>query len=242
MMYAYLNKMCKLTSTKSETVKKIVKLKKKSERDHTSLFVIEGYKLIEEAISLGLVHEIYSITPYPGATLVTEEVMKKLSSLTTPPGILALAQKRKEYLTDRILLVENLSDPGNLGTILRSAEAFGFSVGIMGQSVDPYNPKAVQASMGSILRTPFAHVYEDTFHLLCREMDVYAAALDSRATPYHAIDFPEKFAILIGSESHGLTEKAIQMATKTIYIPMAGKVESLNAGVAASILMQHKKR
>lgn len=111
--------MCRLTSTKSETVKSIVKLRKKSERDRAGLFVVEGYKLVEEAISLGITRAIYAVEPYPNATLVTPEVMKKLSSLTTPPGILAVVEKQKEHLTDRILVVENLSDPGNLGTILR---------------------------------------------------------------------------------------------------------------------------
>ena len=101
--------MCKLTSTKSETVKKIVKLKKKSERDKGNLFVVEGYKLVEEAIGLGIARELYAVEPYPDARLVTPEVMKKLSSLTTPPGVLALVEKSSERLTDRVLVVENLS-------------------------------------------------------------------------------------------------------------------------------------
>lgn len=242
MMCVSSSKMCKLTSTKSETVKKIVKLKKKSERDKANLFVVEGYKLVEEAIGLGIVREIYAVEPYPDARLVTPEVMKKLSSLTTPPGVLALVEKPNERLTDRVLVVENLSDPGNLGTILRTAEAFGFSVGLLGDTVDPYNPKVVQASMGSIFRTPFAHMDEEMLTGLRARMDVYASALDPNAAAYDSFVYPEKLAILIGSESHGLREKTLKIASKTLYIPMEGKVESLNAGIAAAILMQQAKR
>ena len=241
-MCASLSKMCRLTSTKSETVKSIVKLKKKSERDRTDLFVVEGYKLVDEAIGLGIAREIYAVEPYPNATLVTPEVMKKLSSLTTAPGILALIEKPSEHLTDRVLVVEDLADPGNLGTILRTAEAFGFSVGILGDTVDPYNPKVVQASMGSIFRTPFAHMDREMLANLTQTMEVYASALDPNAVVYDSFVYPEKLAILIGSESHGLQEETVKMATKTLYIPMEGKVESLNAGIAAAILMQQAKR
>ena len=236
------SKMCRLTSTKSETVKSIVKLRKKSERDRAGLFVVEGYKLVEEAISLGITRAIYAVEPYPNATLVTPEVMKKLSSLTTPPGILAVVEKQKEHLTDRILVVENLSDPGNLGTILRTAEAFGFSVGLLGDTVDPYHPRVVQATMGSIYRTPFAHMDGKMLSDLRERMVVYASLLDRDAVAYDSFSYPKKLAILIGSESHGLREETVKMATRTLYIPMEGSVESLNAGVAAAIFMQQAKR
>lgn len=241
-MYACSSKMCRLTSTKSETVKNIVKLKKKSERDKADRFVVEGYKLVEEAMNLGIALEIYAVEPYQNARLTSLEVMKKLSSLTTPPGILALVEKPEEHLTDRVLVVEDLADPGNLGTILRTAEAFGFSVGLLGNTVDPYNPKVVQASMGSIFRTPFAHLDGEMLTKLAQTMDVYASALDSNAVAYDSFAYPEKLTILIGSESHGLREETVKMATKTLYIPMEGKVESLNAGIAAAILMQQAKR
>ena len=177
--------------------------------------------------------------------LVTGQVAQKLSETKTPQGIFCLFSVPVPALEDiditaGVLLCETLQDPGNAGTIIRTAAAFGlggvvFSAG----SADVYNPKTLRASMGAVARMPVltgADIIDTTRYLKEKGVVVYAAALTG-GTPLDKAKRERPFGLLIGNEGAGLSDEVIKEANKTVYIPMLGGVESLNAGVAASVLL-----
>ncbi len=188
--------------------------------------------------------------------VVTEAVLKEAAQTVTPQGILAIVRQpeytleqilgAKENTTGiRLLLLENLRDPGNLGTIIRTAEGAGMDGVILNaESVDIFNPKVIRSTMGAIYRVPFLYV-QDFYGLLEKlkeqGISVYAAHL-AGSVEYDTVAYPERCAIMIGNEANGLTDRAAELATSCIRIPMDGKVESLNAGVAAAVLMYETKR
>lgn len=190
-----------------------------------------------------------------------DDVFKKVSDTQTPQGVLCvlampryvLADCVDRWMTDRIpllILLEDLQDPGNLGTILRAGEGAGVDGVIMTrQTVDLFNPKVIRATMGSIYRLPF-FVVDDLGgtidHLRDKGVRVYAAQLDG-GTDYDEPDYTEPSAFLIGNEGNGLRRETAERASQYIRIPMAGQVESLNAAAAATILMyeaarQHRRK
>lgn len=187
-------------------------------------------------------------------TLVSDECMQKICDTVTPQGVICVIKRRSYEITDMnagdgtfILLLENIQDPGNLGTMIRTAEAAGATGVIMSQgTVDVYSPKVVRATMGAIFRVPFFYVPD-----MCQQIDkikqlglsVYAACLDG-ADWYTEPDYTKRCAILIGNEGNGLSKEAIARADGGIFIPMDGQVESLNASISAAVLMYevHRQR
>ena len=194
--------------------------------------------------------------------LVTDEVFGALSDTKTPQGILALV-KQYHYTLDEVvgipgegaaqkhaalsgsaakllMVLETLQDPGNLGTILRAGEGAGVTGIIMDSSTaDIYNPKVTRSTMGSVLRVPFVYVddlKETLSELKRRGIRLFAAHLDGTQN-YEQEDYTGNTGFLIGNEAKGLSEETARMADAYIRIPMMGKVESLNAAVAASVLM-----
>lgn len=184
--------------------------------------------------------------------LVTEEVFRKMSDTQTPQGILCVL-KQKHYTLETLLdgehpllvILEDLQDPGNLGTILRTGEGAGITGVILSKdTVDLYNPKTIRATMGSIYRVPFVYV-EDLKPVLAelksRGIQSYAAHL--KGTEYYdAFDFTPGTAFLIGNEGNGLKTETADLADQYLKIPMEGQVESLNAAIATSILMYEANR
>lgn len=180
--------------------------------------------------------------------VVTDSVFKKISDTITPQGIISVV-KFKEKDIDSLLskdnpfvvVLENIQDPGNLGTILRTAEGAGVDGIILSRdSVDIYNPKVTRSTMGSVFRMNFVYtddIGEAITILHSKNIKVYAAALDRNSDSYTNKDYSGPTAILIGNEGNGLKEETIKAADETVFIPMQGKVESLNASVAASIIM-----
>ena len=179
--------------------------------------------------------------------ILSEQVFGHVSDTKTPQGILCVV-KRKKYDLEELLQVENphfvvldnLQDPGNMGTIIRTAEAAGVDAVFMSKDcVDIYNPKTIRSTMGSIYRMPFIYI-EDILNLLdiFRKNGVksYAAHLDGEKF-YDQEDYCSGTAILIGNEGNGLREEVAQKADIWVKIPMQGQVESLNAAIAASVLM-----
>lgn len=183
---------------------------------------------------------------------VSEEVFAKMSDTRTPQGILAVIEQ-PVYELDKLLsrknslfvLLENLQDPGNLGTIIRAGEGAGITGVIASSStVDLYNPKVIRSTMGSIYRVPF--IYEDD---LCKTVErlheagvkTYAAHLQGDVY-YDSFSFRESTAFLIGNEGNGLTRELAESASSYLKIPMEGSLESLNAGVAAALLMYEAHR
>ena len=182
------------------------------------------------------------------AELVEDKVFNSLSDTVTPQGVLCLVRTKECTLEEMIpenkapllMVLEDLQDPGNLGTILRTGEGAGVTGIILSKnSVDIYNPKVIRSTMGSIYRVPF--VYAEDLHGACdaikkRGIRLFAAHLEG-SSEYDREDYTGPCGFLIGNEANGLTKETAAMADARIRIPMAGQVESLNAAVAASVLM-----
>jgi TrmH family RNA methyltransferase len=186
--------------------------------------------------------------------VLSDEVFKKVSDTQTPQGILCILTMPHYEIKDYIgndknnqlfVLLEDLQDPGNLGTIFRTSEGAGVSGVIMtSNTADIFNPKVIRSTMGSIYRVPFFIVENlcDTIDKLKNSgISVYAAHLDNSVN-YDEVDYTKKAAFLIGNEAKGLKRETADMATRYIKIPMEGRLESLNAAVATSILIYEAQR
>ena len=249
-----------ITSTSNVQIKEIIALLKKSkERKEKKVFVIEGRKMFEEIcqdksrvvkayFSESYLKEQYAEKELPEVPyeVVADSVFDSMAETVTPQGVLAIVKMPEYSLEDMLehagtlVLLENLRDPGNLGTIIRTAEAAGVSGVILSkESVDIYNPKVIRSTMGAVYRVPFLYV-EDFMALLqnLREQEVrlLAAHLKGQKT-FDKADYSGKVGILIGNEANGLSEEASELANEKVLIPMAGSVESLNAAIAAALLM-----
>ena len=184
--------------------------------------------------------------------VLTDTVFAHASDTKTPQGVLCVVRQKSYKLEDllkgekrHLLVLDNLQDPGNMGTIVRTAEGAGVTGVIMSRDcVDIYNPKTIRSTMGSIYRMPFYYA-EDILKAIRKIKDagikVYAAHLDGEKS-YDEEDYAFSCAFLIGNEGNGLREETSKMADHYIIIPMSGEVESLNAAIAASVLMFEVKR
>lgn len=185
--------------------------------------------------------------------VLTDSVFKSLSDTRSPQGILAVV-RRRDWTLDEILnlpgisfymMAENLQDPGNLGTIMRTGEGAGITGLILSRgTVDIYSPKVIRSTMGSLFRVPF--LYTDDLPGVIRQMQkrqirIYAAHLEG-SVPYDTPDYRQPAALLIGNEGNGLTDEVSGAADARIRIPMGGKLESLNAAVSAAVLMYEVRR
>ena len=240
--------------TKKDCIRNLIRWQKKAkDRKEDGVFVTEGERAYAEIpadrIIFSAVSESYSRThDIPeGAVILTDSEFSRVSDTKTPQGILAAVRMKlfteEEVLKDpegMYILLETIQDPGNLGTILRAAEAAGVSGILMNrETVDPYSPKVIRSTMGALHRVPFA-VSEDLSAAVrrIRELGGSVFAADLRgAVPYDAQDYTKMTAFLIGNEGNGLSEALSLSADRRIIIPMKGKTESLNAAMAAAILM-----
>ena len=256
-----------ITSVSNDRVRRVVSLVEKSKaRREEDAFVIEGMKMLREAPVLQ-VREVYVTERFLdgaseedkeilwryGAEPVSEEVMKKMAATQTPQGVLAVVSQYHYTLVEVIegynqddkgakplmLILENIQDPGNLGTMLRSGEGAGVTGIIMSKgSADVYNPKVIRSTMGSIFRMPFIYV-ESVPEILKQLKDsgihTYAAHLKGEKN-YDEFDYTQPTAFLIGNEGNGLTKETADSADTYILIPMKGEVESMNAATSSAIL------
>ena len=256
-----------ITARSNNQLKTVAKLlKKRSAREEDRLFVIEGRKMFFEVLTQApeLLIKAYwaqsvlaalseeeraaaEACPYEE---VADDVFASVAETVTPQGVIALVKMREQtpgqIAADgrRLLLLETLQDPGNLGTILRTAEAAGFGVILSADSADAYAPKVVRATMGAIFRVPFAyaeHFPETLENLRKCGYTLYAAHLQG-SVPYDEPDYAGPVGIMIGNEGNGLSDEATALADKRVRIPMEGSAESLNAAVAAAVLMYEAKR
>ena len=250
-----------ISSTGNKQVKLINALIKKSKtRREEGLFVAEGARLYAE-IPEAMIHSVYVSESYrkeapdflsaggTEVTVVTDDVFKAMSDTRSPQGILALV-RQQEYTLDEVirardrpvqlLIMERIQDPGNLGTMIRTAEGAGVTGIIMDDdSADIYNPKVIRSTMGSVFRMPFLYVgnLPETLSMVKQAgICLYAAHLKGRNN-YEREDYTGNIGFLIGNEASGLSDEIAGLADIWIKIPIAGQVESLNAAVAASVLM-----
>ena len=234
-------------------------MKKSKERQQQGLYVVEGRKMFMEACELGLVQKAYLSESYASECgsvtceheIVSDDVFNRIAETVTPQGVIALVKMPKRDVKDitenaqSLLLLEDLQDPGNLGTMIRTAEAAGMDGVILSKtSVDIYNPKVVRSTMGAVFRMPVFYV-EDLTGLVrdinLKGFNTFATHLSARKNYFEA-DYSGKTAILIGNEGNGLSDEVTALAKEKVIIPMSGKVESLNASVAAALMMYEIKR
>lgn len=257
-----------ITATSNKRIKWLVTLSEKAkERKKEGVFLVEGIKMFEEAtedyIKESYVSESF-LSKYSedkelmqklhkiSYEVVSDEVFRKISDTKTPQGILCVVKQYSYTLEDllqkenpMLVLLEDIQDPGNLGTILRTAEGAGVDGIIMTrETVDIYNPKTIRATMGSVYRMPFIYVdsLKETIQALQKnKVSVYAAHLQGK-NYYDAFDFRKGCAFLIGNEGNGLRKETADLADSYLKIPMEGCVESLNAAIATSLLMYEAYR
>ncbi len=246
-----------ITSASNSKVKELIKLREKAAyRRECGLYIIEGGKMVGE-IPKEMLHSIYMSETYASreqtssswdgidTEVLSDQVFSRVSDTVTPQGIMALVRRPKTELSELakgglILVAEGIQDPGNMGTIIRTAEACGAD-GILcdNATADCYSPKVVRSTMGAILRVPVAYtggLGEAAEALKSRGYTTYAAHLQA-SVDYREAAFEPASAIMIGNESKGLSAELTEMADRRVIIPMKGKIESLNAAVAASLLM-----
>lgn len=250
-----------ISSKDNEIVKSIRKLKEKKYRDIENCYVIEGIKLIKEAINENAkIKEIvvceecinsgeidkdtlYEIAKY-NVIYVTEKVFNAITDVKTPQGILAVIEKKAlnkqiDYSQDIIIALDGVQDPGNMGTILRTVDSANLNQIIVSKdSADCYNPKVVRSTMGAIFRVNIIEVdnLKETLEAVKKnKFKVMVTALDTNESIY-SVNYNNK-VIVIGNEANGVSKEVQAIADEKVKIPMLGKTESLNASVATGIMI-----
>ncbi len=248
----------KITAKDNEKIKRYAKiLNSKKYRDELNLFVIEGVKLFEEAKRSSVqVLQVFVTEKFlcrygeeffeEGLEVyqISEALEKKIASSLTPQGIYAICKKLDKPLKlDKIenngcfVALWNLQDPGNVGTIFRVADAMGLSGVILSNNCcDVYNMKTIRSAMGSLFRMPFL-VTDMSDFLDSKKLTSYAAVVDSDAKKLSDIKFENNSVVVIGNEGNGLSPEQVAACDERITIPMKGSAESLNAAMAATILI-----
>ena len=231
------------TSVNNEKIKYLKKLQNKKYRRQTGEFLVEGDHLVKEAYNAGLLKELYveqdNLNLEVKTYLIDNKITKYLSEVETPTGIFGLCQTKENKLKgSRLLILDNISDPGNLGTIIRSSVAFNIDTIVLSKdTVDPYNSKVIRASEGMIFHINI--ITEDLFEFISKikgKYPLYGTKVDG-GKPLDEFENKDKFAIIMGNEGNGVKEEILNMCDEYMYIPMNQNCESLNVAVATSIIL-----
>lgn len=254
----------RITSSQNSVIKEVKSLKQRKNREELGLFFIEGLRMAEEAIkeNARIVRVLMSdrfangesaesILKWSEKTgcqtiVIPDRLFEEISDTITPQGILMVVEARfyevDEILKSRnyLLVADSIQDPGNLGTIIRTADAAGFTGVIVSKGcVDVYNPKVLRSTMGSIFRVPicFAGSLTGTLEKLrLKGISIYASHLSAKVSCYD-VNMTNNIAIIVGNEANGISDEVLPHTDMLIKIPMYGRTESLNASIAAGILM-----
>lgn len=235
-----------ITSVNNEHIKELAKLKDKKYRDNSDTFLVETKHLVMEAYKEGLIKELIldkdELFPLDVDTLyVSREVMKKIASTDTPPKVMAVVYKKKEEgdIGEKILILDNIQDPGNLGTIIRSAVAFNIdTIVLSNDTVDLYNPKVVRSNQGMMFHINI--IKRNPISLINKLKSDGYKIVGTKVTNGHDVresSIYSHFALVIGNEGRGISRDIDDLCDEYLYIRMNENCESLNASVAASILM-----
>lgn len=211
-------------------------------RDNDNVFIVEGYNLVEEAYKRNLIINIFSIKEeplYKDSITISLELLKKLTNTVTPEGIIALVKKdNNNELSNKILYLDRIQDPGNIGTLIRSAVSFGFNSIIFDETCDPFNPKVIRASEGAIFKINILNY--DINHLKELGYKIYGTSMNG--VSLESIDNCQtKIVIILGNEGNGVRKEYLNITNDNLTIPMIN-TESLNVGVAGSIIMYHFRK
>ncbi|WP_226036472.1 TrmH family RNA methyltransferase [Aquibacillus saliphilus] len=241
-----------ITSVQNNKVKHWNKLKKKKDRDNCNSFLIEGNHMVLEAVNSQW--DLKEIIVQEGTVLpdfitnvdvvyVSDNVFKSITDTKTPQGIAAVVAMKQPELKDfsKLILIDAVQDPGNLGTIIRTADAAGFDGVVLGDgTVDLYNEKVIRATQGSIFHLP---IFQENLHVEITDLkekgfQVWASTLVG-AKQFQTMPIPEKVALIVGNEGSGIDPSIIEQADEKVHIPIYGQAESLNVSVAAGILIYY---
>ncbi|RSK28098.1 RNA methyltransferase [Bacillus sp. HMF5848] len=242
-----------IESLQNPLIKQCKKLHTKKEREKTDTLLIEGPHLIEEAIAnninlLAVIVTDEGLVPsnlHAPLYKVPVEIMNHISQTETPQGIAAICDLPEQELQwnklQKVLLIDAVQDPGNVGTMIRTADAAGVDAVIIGKgTVDVYNDKVVRATQGAIFHVPIfkEDLLEATSHLKENNIPVFGTALENAAV-YTEIQPPGSFGLIVGNEGSGVSPDVLQQTSKNLFIPIYGKSESLNVGIATGILLYY---
>lgn len=234
-----------ITSVNNNHIKELCKLKEKKYRDSTNTYLIEGEHLIYEAYKEGILLEVLPLIGEDFSmdsriTFISRDVMKKLSSTDSIPNVIGVCKKKEEKeVGNKILILEDIQDPGNLGTIIRSSLAFGIDTIVLSpKTVDLYNSKVVRSTQGMMFHIniivreliPFIKELKKDNYV------IYGTKVDNGIN-VKDIEKKDKYALIIGNEGNGMSSNVESLCDNNLYIDMDKRVESLNASVAASILL-----
>lgn len=251
----------RIESSKNIKIKNAKKLQTRKGREKFGSFLIEGEHLIEEALKWKvIINEIYieesfqipsswKLNDLP-VYLVNNKVMKEISETETPQGVIAvcelLGRKPLQIEEDgKYLLIDQVQDPGNLGTIIRTADSVGLSGVILGNgTVDLYNSKVIRSTQGSLFHLPIVkgELNEWVEKLKSANISVYGTALNKNAKQYKDVPAQESFALIVGNEGNGLSNELLQVTDENLFIPIYGQAESLNVSIATAILLYHLRK
>ncbi|MBQ9011817.1 MAG: RNA methyltransferase [Bacilli bacterium] len=238
------------TSINNPKIKQLKKLSQKKYRDQTNTFLIEGMHLIKEAEKANCLQEVFVLEGNHVDTTVSVNevsinVMKFLSQLETPPVAIGLCTKLKEdNIGNKILMLDCVQDPGNLGTIIRSAVAFNIDTIIISEdTVDLYNSKVIRASQGMLFHTNILvkKLSKEIKKLKETGYKIYSTKVTS-GKELKNVEKSKKFVIIMGNEGNGVSKNLLDLADDYIYIPMDKRCESLNVAVATSIILYEISR
>ena len=234
-----------IRSKKNAKIKYCLKLHQQSFRKEEKKFLVEGEHLLEMALLNNVVLEVYSTKKYENLPenvqqyLINDEILKKISSSQTPSGVVAVCKMKNEASSfgDRLLLLDDVSDPGNLGTIFRNALAFGYrDILLTKHCCSPYNEKVVQASQGAIFQLSFHEVF-DLSKLKKSGYEIISTEIKG-SVELGSFKPSQKHILILGNESHGVGKELLEISDQRIRIEIRD-IESLNVGVAAGIVMYH---
>lgn len=231
-----------IESLNNEKIKYYTKLQNKKYREETGLYIAPGEHLVREALALDLVKDVFLLegedNTYGNVTYLKEAVMKKLSGLENAPKVLAIVKKNvTNNIKGNVIILDNLKDPGNIGTIIRSAVAFNYETIIISpNSADIYNIKTIRATEGMLYKINIVikDLNEIIPDLKNKGYKIVGTDVQKGSHPYK---ISSAHALIIGSEAKGMSDDVKKLCDEFFYIPMSEKCESLNAGVSASILM-----
>lgn len=247
-----------LTPASNKQVKEWRKLGQKKFRQASGMYLIEGDHLIEEAIRAGADIIEYIATESAldtyahlfrecDVTVISKQIARDISDTMTSQEVFATVKMPNvdsiSHQLSKVLVCDGVQDPGNLGTMIRSADAAGFDGVVLGKgTVDMYNPKVLRAAQGSHFHIPIITVDLEQWlpDMKTQGMVIYGTSVDDSASPYQQVPMEDvSLGLIVGNEGNGIQSSVLQLTDRLLYIPMKGQAESLNVAIAASILMFH---
>ncbi|MCT4469602.1 RNA methyltransferase [Mycoplasma sp. HS2188] len=226
-----------ISSTENKLIKRVKKILK-GDKTH---FVIEGKNIIQEAINNNIkieqIFELNNTNLFKNSIKITDNVLKAIASAKSPEGFVALCKKPENFTVGKnIVFCDNVQDPGNIGTIIRSAIAFGYDT--VFTNVNVYNPKIIRSTQGAIFKINIINYSDSKEEIakLAKTNKIYITTLDKDSKPYNTISYPRSNKVIVlGNEGHGVNKELYSFATEKVYIPI--EFESLNVAVAGGIIL-----